>query len=66
MRENLIRREFSQYTTVNQSDRITQYELVLRIWTTFVIIIPGSLILSAYHDLFAMLFIASELGELLK
>lgn len=62
-KESIVRRALRQYTGHTHGNPITRRELVVRIWTVFDLIIPDYLILSAYHDFFAIMFIATGLDD---
>jgi hypothetical protein len=62
-KESIVRRAIGQYIGVLQETPVTRRELIVRVWTVFDLIVPDYLILSAYHDFFAMIFIAVGLDE---
>ena len=62
-KESIIRRALGQSIGIAQRNPVTHRELIVRIWAVFDLIVPDYLILSAYHDFFAIIFIATGLDE---
>jgi hypothetical protein len=62
-KESVVRRAVAQYVGMGEVVPITQRELIVRTWAVLDVIVPDYLILSMYHDLFAIMFIAAGLDE---
>jgi hypothetical protein len=62
-KESIARRALALCFGFIQEHPITQRELVVRLWAVFDLVVPDYLILSAYHDFFAVIFIVTGLDE---
>lgn len=62
-KESIIRRFLQQYTGKPPTTPITQREFVVRAWQAIDNFVPDYLMLSAYHDFFAIIFIGVGLDQ---